>query len=156
MKPGGNDGGSTAFVTGMGLILVALGMYLFLDSVRVTSASHGLVSGRMSRGGSGLWETTSMGIIFVPFLIGIGVLFFDADRNWAWWVAGIGLAIIVIEILSRVRFEMTIKTTHLLLLLGMVAGGAGLLTKSYFSGKIGKNRDKEGRLGEGSGETGKD
>jgi len=78
-----------------------------------------------------MWETTSMGIIFVPFLAGVTILFFDAEKRWAWWLTGLGLALIAIEILSRVRFVMEIKTTHLLLVLGMVAAGAGLLLRSY-------------------------
>ena len=75
-----------------------------------------------------------MGLIFVPFLAGVMVLFFDAEKKWAWWLAGLGLAIICIEILSRVRFVLNMKTTHLLLVLGMVAAGAGLLARSYVIG----------------------
>ena len=37
MKPGGSEGGEGAFVLGAGLVLCALGIYLFFDSVRVTS-----------------------------------------------------------------------------------------------------------------------
>jgi len=130
IKPGGTDGGEKAFLAGLGLILFGLGLYLFLDSVRVTSAPYGILSGRTG-GGQGMWETTSMGIIFVPFLAGVTILFFDAEKRWAWWLTGLGLALIAIEILSRVRFVMEIKTTHLLLVLGMVAAGAGLLLRSY-------------------------
>ncbi len=134
MKPGGSDGGEQAFVTGAGLILFALGLYLFLDSVQVTSAPYGLLSRRMGRGGDGMMETTSMGIIFVPFLLGVVVLFYDAQKKWAWWLSGLGLAVICVEILSRVRFVLNMKTTSLLLVLGMVAAGAGLLARSYLVG----------------------
>lgn len=79
-------------------------------------------------------ETTSMGIIFVPFLAGVMVLFYDAGKKWAWWISGLGLAVICIEILSRVRFVLNMKTTSLLLVLGMVAAGAGLLARSYMVG----------------------
>ena len=131
MKPGGTEGGEKAFIAGAGLLLFALGLYLFLDSVKVTSAPFGAISGRMGRGGQGMWETTSMGIIFVPFLAGVVVLFFDAEKRWAWWLTGLGLAVIVIEIISRIRFILDMKTTHLLLVLGMIAAGAGLLLRSY-------------------------
>ena len=144
MKPGGSEGGERAFVTGAGLVLLALGLYLFLDSVQVTSAPFGWSSGRMGgQGGGGMWETTSMGLIFVPFLAGVMVLFFDAEKKWAWWLAGLGLAIICIEILSRVRFVLNMKTTHLLLVLGMVAAGAGLLARSYVVGSR-RSRDTPG------------
>lgn len=92
MKPGGSEGGARAFVTGAGMVFFALGLYLFLDSVQVTSASFGWISGRMGGrggGGGGMWETTSMGLIFVPFLARVMILFFDADKKWAWWLAGL-------------------------------------------------------------------
>ena len=135
MKPGGSEGGERAFVAGAGLLLFGLGLYLFLDSVKVTSAPFGAISRRFGGGGGGgMWETTSMGIIFVPFLAGVLVLFYDATKRWAWWLSGVGLAIICIEILSRVRFILNMKTTSLLLVLGMIAAGAGLLARSYVVG----------------------
>lgn len=134
MKPGGTDGGERAFMTGAGLVLFALGLYLFLDSVKVMSAPFGWISGRMGRGGGGMMETTSMGLIFVPFLAGVMILFYDAEKKWAWWLSGLGLAVICVEILSRVRFILNMKTTSLLLVLGMVAAGAGLLARSYVIG----------------------
>ena len=146
MKPGGSDGGEQAFITGAGLVLFALGLYLFLDSVQVTSAPFGWVSGRMGRGGGGggMLETTSMGLIFVPFLLGVVVLFYDAEKKWAWWLSGLGLAIICVEILSRVRFVLTMKTTSLLIVLGMVAAGAGLLARSYMVGsRTAKSADQK-------------
>ncbi|MDA7931460.1 hypothetical protein N9B42_00680 [Akkermansiaceae bacterium] len=89
IKPGGSEGGERAFVAGLGLILFGLGLYLFLDSVRVTSAPYGWISGRMG-GGRGMVETTSMGIVFVPFLAGITILFFRFGKEvglgarWPW------------------------------------------------------------------------
>ena len=41
---------------------------------------------------------------------------------------------IFVEILSRVRFVLNMKTSSLLLVLGMVAAGAGLLARSYMIG----------------------
>ncbi len=130
-------------MAGAGLVLFALGLYLFLDSVQVTSAPFGLVSRGMGRGGGRMWETTSMGVIFVPFLAGVLVLFYDASKRWGWWLGGLGLAVICVEILSRVRFVLNMKTTSLLLLLGMVAAGAGLLARSYMVGSKRARKAKE-------------
>ena len=80
LKPGGSEGGETLFLTGGGLVLFGLGLYLLLDSVRVVSGDFGAISGSMNRRG-GMGGTTSMGIIFVPFLIGAGVLFYDAAKK---------------------------------------------------------------------------
>lgn len=115
------------------MILLGLGLYLLLDSVKVVSGAFGLFSGMGHRGGMG--ETTSMGIIFVPFILGVAILFFDAGKKWAWWLSGLGLAVIIIEIFSRVRFVMEVKTTHLLLILVMIAAGAGFLMRSYLAGR---------------------
>ena len=112
---------------------MALGMYLFLDSVRVESGHYGWMSGMMGRGRQGM-ETTSMGIVFIPFLLGVGVLFFDATKKWAWWLAALGLVIISIEILSRIRFVLDMKTTHLLMILCMVAAGGGMAMKAFVAG----------------------
>lgn len=133
MKPGGTEGGAGSFLGGAGLVLLGVGLYLLLDSVKVVSGGFGWFSGMGHRGGMG--ETTSMGIIFVPFLIGVATLFFDASKKWAWWLSGLGLAIIIIEIFSRIRFVMAVKTTHLLLILIMIAAGAGFLFKSYLAGR---------------------
>lgn len=134
LKPGGTEGGETLFLTGGGLTLCGLGLYLLLDSVRVVSGDFGALSGMMNRRG-GMGETTSMGIIFVPFLIGSAVLFYDATKKWAWWLASSGLAIIVIEILSRIRFVLNMKTTSLLLIFLMIAAGAGFLARAYRTSK---------------------
>lgn len=143
MKPGGTEGGSGIFLLGGGLVLMALGMYLFLDSVRVHSGHYGWMSGMIGRGRQGM-ETTSMGIVFLPFLIGVGVLFFDASKKWAWWLAGLGLAVISIEILSRIRFVLDMKTTHLLMILCMVAAGAGMALKAFVSGSGDRSDQKKG------------
>ncbi len=120
MKPGGKEGGEGLFIAG--LILFGLGTWLFFDSVRVATAPWGWVSGRF---GGGLGQTTSMGILFVPFVAGIVVLFYDASKRWAWWLSGLGLVLIAVEILSRIRFVLEMKTTHFLMILAMIAAGAG-------------------------------
>lgn len=74
-----------------------------------------------------------MGILFVPFLIGAGVLFFDARKKWGWVLLGLALLSIVIELLSRVRFHMETAITCLLLILLMTAAGAGLMARDYLS-----------------------
>lgn len=130
LKPGGTEGGETLFLAGGGLSLLGFGLYFLLDSVRVVTGDFGALSGMMSRNG-GMAATTSMGVIFVPFIIGAAVLFYDAAMKWAWGLAGFGLFAIIIEILSRVRFVLNMKTTHLLLIFIMVAAGAGLLARAY-------------------------
>lgn len=125
---GGTAGGVPTFMIGLGLFILAT--YLFFDSVIATS-SGGLFTGWLGGHRGGLWETTSMGLLFVPFFLGVMFLFVDAKQKWAWWLVYGGLAILAIEILSRIRFVLQMKTTHLLGLMVLFAAGAGLMIRSY-------------------------
>jgi len=127
---GGTEGGAGKFLIGFGL--AALALYLFFDSVRVATGDLGLFSGLARRhAGSGMWETTSMGLLFVPFFLGVLALFYDARMKWAWGLMWFGVAVLVIEILSRIRFFLNMKTTHLLGMIVLFAAGAALMIRSY-------------------------
>src|SRR5262245_60403641 len=118
---GGTPGGCGLFA--LGFVLAAVGGYLLLDSVRVTSADAGLFSGlvRYAVGGEGgMWTTTSMGIIFVPFFAGVAILFYDSKLKLGWALLWSGLAVIGIEIFSQMRFSFSMKTTSLLLMLALI------------------------------------
>jgi hypothetical protein len=137
---GGTEGGVGMFFVGFGL--AALGVYLFFNSVYATTGP-GMLGGLFGMrggqgGGRGAWETTSMGILFVPFLIGIIALFQDARRRWAWWLFYLGIAVIAIEVLSRIRFEMTTKLSALLGMMVLFGAGVGLMLRSY------RGQDKPG------------
>lgn len=127
---GGTEGGTGKFLIGFGLS--ALALYLFFDSVHVSTGDLGLFTGLARRhAGGGLWETTSMGLLFVPFFIGVLALFYDSRMKWAWGLMWFGVAVLVIEILSRIRFLLNMKTTHLLGMLVLFAAGAALMIRSY-------------------------
>ena len=128
MKPGGTEGGTAEFVGGIGLILVGLALYFLFDSVHVGTHGNGVLSGLLLSGSAG---TASMGIIFVPFVAGVALLFYNSKNPLGSWLLWSGLGIIVIEILSRIRFSFDMKTSHLLIILGMFGAGVGLLLKSF-------------------------
>ena len=133
---GGTEGGLIMF--GAGFLLSAGSLYFFLDSVIATTTDVGLFSGLIrghrgfgAAGQMGRGYTTSMGIIFVPFLIGVMALFYDSKKMWAWALTYVGVGVIVVEILSHLRFNMAMKTSHLLGMMVMFAAGAGLMLRSY-------------------------
>ncbi|MEM7146717.1 MAG: hypothetical protein AAF591_16405 [Verrucomicrobiota bacterium] len=151
MKPGGTDGGTWQFLVGALLCVVA--GWLFFDSVRVVSGG-GWVSGMMrGRGGGGMGQTTSMGILFVPFVIGLVLLFYNAKLKAGWVLFIVGLAIVVVEMVSRIRFRFDIKSTHLILMIVMFCAGAGFILRSVRDGSaretIDKMRGKEIEGGDG-------
>ena len=64
------------------------------------------------------------------------ILFYDARLKWGWALFYTGLAIIVIEILSRIQFLMQMRTSNLLLMMGMVAAGIGMMLRSFRDGSL--------------------
>jgi hypothetical protein len=130
---GGTQGGMLDFI--IGLCLAGAAVYFFFDSVRMASADFGWISGMMGGGGGhgrgGFMETTSMGIVFLPFGIGVFSLFVDARQKWAWWITWIGLAVIAIEMLSRIRFLMNMKVSHFMIMLIAFLFGCALIFRSY-------------------------
>lgn len=147
LKPGGTEGGDGWFLGAAGFLLAAAGLYFFFDSVYVHGGGAGLISGWIGGGGGamGPWHTTSMGVIFVPFFLGVTWLFYDASKKPAWVLMWAGLAMVVVEILSRIRFEFSMKTTHLLLILGMTAAGVGMMIRSYREDSRAQNGGDNGK-----------
>ncbi len=128
IKPGGTDGGALKFLFGLALSIV--GVYLLIDSVRIETGHAGMISGRMG-GAGGMNGTASMGVLFVPLFVGVTALFFNARMTWAWVVTWMGLAIIIIDVVSRIRPVMSMKLSYLVIMLVMIAGGLGLMLKAF-------------------------
>lgn len=118
---------------GLGVVMAIAAVYIFFDSIRVSTGHAGVISGLLGNGqGQGrLLETTSMGIVFVPFFFGVFSLFVDARRKWAWILTYAGIAILAIEVLSRVRFIIDTKLTHFLAMLVLFAAGCAFMFRSY-------------------------
>ena len=145
LKPGGTSGGGPEFMWALGLLLAGVAAYFFFDSVNANTHGAGIVSGAMRGGGHGggrgVWHTTSMGIIFLPLFIAVVALFVDATYKWAWGLLWLGLAIIVVEILSRLRFEFHMKTSHLILLIVVFAAGVGIMIRALRMDAISDNSE---------------
>lgn len=139
---GGTSGGVGLFITGF--ILALVGLYMFFDSVYVSTDQGGGLIGRGMRramgggggggggaGGGHMWRTTSMGIVFIPMFVGLIMLFNNARNIVGWIVTWTGVAILAIEILSMISFEMKSKTSHLIIMMVMIAAGLGFMLRSY-------------------------
>jgi hypothetical protein len=124
---GGRPGGHGLFL--FGLVLAAGGLWLLFDSVRATTAPFGLVSGWM-HGFGGAFEATSQAIVFVPFMLGVGLLFYESRWKAGWVLFGLGLLLLGVEILSRIRFFVNVKLTALLLMLALIAAGSALMLRA--------------------------
>jgi hypothetical protein len=127
---GGTEGGIGLFT--IGFVLSIGSLYFFFNSVHVTTRGSGLLTGMLYRGmGEGGFGTASMGLVFVPFFLGVIALFYDARPAWAWYLMWAGLGILVIEILSQITFMFNLRASYLLLVLAIFAAGVGMMLRSY-------------------------
>ena len=100
------------------------GGYLLLNALRVL---HGFGGGLFGIGG---FNVTG-GMILIPFIIGVGIIFYDATRWYGWALAGGSLLALVIGAIASVRFSFEGMTAFdLIVILVLLFGGMGLVLRS--------------------------
>jgi len=114
---GGTEGGVGMFIFGVGL--AAAGAYLLTTRVMVTT------------GGWRLWGYNSFGLSLIPFLIGLGLLFYNGRSIAGKLLTFLGVVIIFAGIISNLNiyFQST-SLFETLLMLGMMAAGIGLIARA--------------------------
>ncbi|MBQ8966329.1 hypothetical protein [Ruminococcus sp.] len=120
----------------IGFLLLGGGLYWLLNSFTVYS---GIGAG----GFGGYYSLFGMritgGVMLIPLLLGIGLIFFlDGKKRFIGYsVAALGLLVIVISLLSSLEF----RAKHgyslyvYVIMFAMIAAGSGLLIKSTFKKK---------------------
>ena len=114
---GGTPGGVGLFLGGLAMMVV--GGYLLLQQVQVHS---------------GFWDwfgPNTFGLSLIPLLVGVGFLFFDGKSVAGWLLTGAGALIIVAGIIANLQiwFRPT-SLYNTLVMLGLLAGGVGLVARS--------------------------
>jgi uncharacterized protein len=114
---GGSPGGIGEFFLGVGMALA--GGYLLLDRITVRT------------GFWQLWGHNSAGIMFIPFLIGVGLLFANGSSKPGWLLAAGSVVALVVGVLANldVYFRPTSLWNTLVILI-LLAGGVGLIARS--------------------------
>lgn len=114
---GGTEGGVGTFFLGLGMVVA--GGYLFLQRVTVSS---------------GFWDfggRNAFGLSLLPLLVGIGILFFNGKSAIGRLLTGGGFLIIVVGIIANMRVYFGPTSLYdTLLILGLLAGGIGLVARS--------------------------
>jgi hypothetical protein len=114
---GGTPGGLGTFLAGSAMVVA--GGYLLLTRVTVSS---GLWM---------LWGYNAFGLSLVPLLVGIGILFFDGRSLIGWVLTAAGALIILVGIIANLPvYFMPTSLFDTLLILGLLAGGLGLVARS--------------------------
>lgn len=114
---GGTPGGVGQFF--IGLAMAVAGGYLLLNQVMVTS------------GAWSLWGYNAFGLSLLPFIVGIGLLFFNGKSVVGWLLTFAGVVIIFAAILMNmsIYFRST-SLFNTLTMLVLLAGGIGLIASA--------------------------
>ena len=114
---GGTPGGVGQFF--IGLAMAVAGGYLLLNQVTVTS------------GAWSLWGYNAFGLSMLPFVVGIGFLFFNGKSRIGWLLTFAGVVIIFAAVLMNMSIYFRSTTLfNTLTMLVLLAGGIGLIASS--------------------------
>lgn len=122
---GGTSGGFMNFFAG--LAMMGVGFYMLLNKIIVTS-SFGMGSG-LYRMGS---VSVTSGMIFIPMIIGIMVIFYDYKKLWGWALAVVSFAAMIFGVISSVQIRMTTMSSFDAIVIFILAfGGLGMFLRSF-------------------------
>lgn len=121
---GGSEGGVGQFLVGVAMLVG--GMYLLLNAIAVSS-SFGWGSRLFGMGGLGV----TGGMLMIPFVFGIGLVFHNGRSILGWLLALGAIVALVFGVLASVSFSLRGMTAfELITILVLAAGGLGLLLRS--------------------------
>lgn len=127
---GGTSGGIGQFF--LGLIMMCGGFYMLFKAV-IVSSSFGFAARLFGMGGLDV----SGGMVLVPFMIGVGMVFYNA-RNYLAWLLVLGaLAALVFGVITSVHLSLsTMSAFDLLVILVLAMGGLGLFLGSLRQARV--------------------
>jgi hypothetical protein len=126
---GGTEGGIGRFF--MGLTMMVAGGYLFLHNIHV-SIGFGLGYQFFSFWGVAM----TSGMVLVPFLFGVGMIFYNSGNVFGWLLTLASLAMLAFGVIAQTRFHLRSMTAfELLTILALLVGGIGLFLSSLRSSK---------------------
>jgi len=123
---GGTPGGVGTFL--IGFVMACMGGWLLTNQVTVTSEyfASGFLIPVIN------YHMNSFGLSLIPFLFGIGFLFFNSKSLAGWLLTIAGLAIILAGILMSLHiFFRPTSLFNTLIMLVLLVGGLGLILRSF-------------------------
>jgi hypothetical protein len=125
---GGTSGGVGQFI--LGLAMMCGGFYMLLNSI-VVNSSFGFgypVYGFSSFGG--MYSITT-GMIMIPFLIGVAIVFYNSRNILGWVLAGGSLVALIFGVIASIHFNFrSMSAFDLIVILVLAFGGLGLFLRS--------------------------
>jgi len=126
---GGTNGGIGRYLGG--LVMMCVGGYIFLSKVSVSSGAlaggFGFATRLYGAGGFGI----TGGMIFIPFIIGIIMIFWNSKNPFGWLLSGLSIIALIVGIIVNIRMTlMPMSAFDIIVLIVLMAGGAGLFLSS--------------------------
>lgn len=125
---GGTSGGIGTFF--IGLIMMCIGFYLLLNAISVTSSFN--FSSRLY-GFAAMGNNLSItgGMIMIPFIFGVGIIFYDSKKIVGWLLSAGSLTALIFGVIASVKFNLkTMTAFELLTIFVLAVGGLGLFLRS--------------------------
>ncbi len=125
---GGTQGGVGNFL--MGLAMMCGGFYMLLQSIKVTM-SFGMGARLFGMSMFGQQVGITSGMVMIPFIFGVGMLFYNG-RNFIGWLLTLGsLAAMIFGVIASTQFILkTMTAFELITILVLCVGGLGLFLRS--------------------------
>ena len=121
---GGTQGGELGFL--MGLVMMIAGFYLLFSSIVIRS-NFGFGMRLYGIGGVGI----TTGILMIPFLFGVGIIFYNAKNLLGWLLAAGSLVALIVGVLANAQLSLrSMSAFELMLILVLSFGGLGLFLRS--------------------------
>ncbi len=106
----------------VGLIMMTAGGFLFLDAIEVVHQFN-WASALFRIGQFNL----TPGLVLVPFLFGVGMIFYNPDNDLGVILIVISLVMLTAGVLFNIQFKLrSMSSFELMMILGLAVGGVGL------------------------------
>ncbi len=125
---GGTSGGAGSFL--IGFVMMCGGGYMLLQSITVNSR-FGFGSNLYNFGGMGGGFNITGGTIIFPFIIGVGIIFYNSKNYIGWLLAAGSLIALIFGVISNIQFSMQrMSAFDLIIILILFVGGIGMFIRS--------------------------
>ena len=124
---GGTNGGAGSFFIGLAMMVV--GFYLLLRGITVRP-QFGMGGQMFSVGGF----PVTTGMILVPFVFGVGFIFYNGRSILGWFLAIASILSLIAGVIASINFSLVgISAFDLIVILVLLFGGIGLFLRSLAS-----------------------
>jgi hypothetical protein len=125
---GGSDGGTGTFL--IGLLMMIGGGYLLLNGI-IVRPNFGFGARVFGIGGVPI----TSGMVLIPFMFGVGMIFYNA-KNWlGWGISGAALVALIFGVIANMTLEFArMSAFDLIVILVLFVGGLGLFLRSLRAG----------------------